>query len=312
MAMEKEEISKKRNKTLAYMKANYVLYLFLVPGMLLTFIFNYIPMYGMLIAFQNFSPMRGVWGSEWVGLDNFIRFVSSPNFRVIFENTLRLSVFDLLIGFPMPIILALMLHQIRRKGVKKNIQLILYAPNFISTVVIVGMLFIFLSPTGPINALITMITGEPIFFMSRPEFFRTIYIASGIWQFAGWASIIYTAALASVDPQLYDAAMIDGASLLQRIRNIEIPILKPTMVVLFILAAGNIMAIGFEKAFLMQTSMNLPTSEIIPTFVYRIGLQSMDFSYASAIGLFNTVINLILLIVVNTVVKRLNDGEGLY
>jgi len=311
IAMGKGEIGKKRSKKLTWMKENWILYLMLMPGVILTFVFRYIPMYGVVIAFQNFSPIRGVFGSEWVGFQHFTRFLTSPNFGMIFDNTLRLSVLGLIAGFPVPIILALMINQIRRKGAKKNIQLILYAPNFISVVVVVGMLFILLAPTGPVNSIVTMFTGEPIFFMSKPEYFRTIYILSGIWQGAGWSSIIYTAALANVDTQLYDAAMIDGASLFQRIRHVELPVLKPTMVVLFILAAGGIMSVGFEKAFLMQTAMNLPASEIIPTHVYKVGLLSMDFSFGSAIGLFNTVINLILLIIVNTIVKKLNEGEGI-
>jgi len=303
--------SAKLKKSLTYMRENWILYLMLLPGVLLTFVFRYIPMYGILIAFQNFSPMRGIWGSEWVGFAHFTRFLTSPNFGMLLNNTLRLSIFGLLVGFPIPIILALMLNQIRRKGAKRNIQLILYAPNFISVVVVVGMIFFLLSPTGPVNSIVEIFTGQPIFFMSRPEYFRTIYIVSGIWQGAGWSSIIYTAALANVDTQLYDAAMLDGASLLQRIRHIELPILKPTMVVLFILSAGGIMSVGFEKAFLMQTSMNIPASEIIPTFIYRVGLVSMDFSFSSAIGLFNTVVNLVLLLLVNFVVKKLNEGEGL-
>lgn len=311
IATKKIEKKTENNKVLEYMKENYLLYLFLVPGILITIIFNYIPMYGVLIAFKDFSPMNGVWGSEWVGFDHFTRFLSSPNFSTLFLNTIKLSIFGLIAGFPIPIILALMLNQVKRKAIKKRLQLILYAPNFISVVVVVGMLFIFLSPTGPINSVVEMFTGEPVFFMSRPEYFRTIYILSGIWQTAGWSSIIYMAALANVDTELYDAAMIDGASLLQRILHIDLPVLKPTMVVLFILAAGGIMSVGFEKAYLMQTSMNLPTSEIIATFVYKVGLQSMDFSYATAIGLFNTVINLIMLVFVNMVVKKLNDGQGL-
>jgi putative aldouronate transport system permease protein len=205
-----------------------------------------------------------------------------------------------------------MINQIRRASIKKNIQLVLYAPNFISVVVIVGMIFIFLSPTGPINSLISYFTGKPLMFMSEPEYFRSIYILSGIWQTAGWSSIIYVAALANVDPELHNAATIDGASILQRIIHIDLPALKPLMAVLFILGAGSIMAIGFEKAYLMQTSMNIPTSEIIPTYVYKIGLQAGDYSFSSAVGLFNSVINVILLIIVNAVVKKLNEGEGLY
>ncbi|WP_375162815.1 ABC transporter permease [Rossellomorea sp. SC111] len=307
---ETKKNSKLKTK-LHYMKKNYILYLFLLPAIILTIIFKYVPMYGASIAFKDFSPIRGINGSEWVGLKHFSDFLSSPNFMDILINTLKLSSFELLIGFPIPIILALMLNQLRKAGVKKNLQLILYAPHFISVVVISGMIFLFLSPTGPINAMLSVFSDKPISFMSDPDAFRSIYIWSGVWQGAGWASIIYVAALANVDPQLHDAATVDGASLLQRIWHIDLPTLKPVMAVLFILAAGGIMAIGFEKAYLLQTSMNLPTSEIISTYVYKRGLQAGDYSFATAVGLFNAVINVILLVFVNRVVKKLNEGEGL-
>ncbi|WP_430413718.1 ABC transporter permease [Lederbergia citrea] len=294
------------------MRQNYMLYLFLAPAIILTVVFKYVPMYGAIISFKDFSPMKGIWGSDWIGLEHFTRFLTSPNFGEIFMNTLKLSVYGLILGFPVPIILALMLNQVRRASIKKNIQLILYAPNFISVVIICGMLFIFLSPTGPINTILSLFIDKPISFMSDSDAFRSIYIISGIWQGAGWASIIYVAALANVDPQLHDAANIDGASLLQRIWHIDLPTLKPMMAVLFILGAGGIMAIGFEKAYLLQTAMNIPTSEIIPTYVYKVGLQAGDYAYSSAVGLFNSIINVILLVFVNFVVKKLNEGEGLY
>ncbi|MBD7967382.1 sugar ABC transporter permease [Paenibacillus sp. Sa2BVA9] len=297
---------------LDYIKKHYFLYILLAPAVILTLIFKYGPMYGAIIAFKDFSPIKGIMGSEWVGLYNFEKFLSSPNFELIFMNTLQLSFFGLILSFPVPILLALMLNQVRRAGIKKNIQLFLYAPNFISVVVVVGMLFIFLSPTGPINQLFSWITGEPIMFMSRPEYFRWIYILSDIWTGAGWASIIYVAALANVDPELHNAANLDGANLLQRIRHIDLPTIRPIMAIVFILAAGGIMSIGFEKAYLMQTAMNLPTSEIIPTYVYKIGLQSGDYAYSAAVGLFNSLINVILLVTVNFIVKKLNDGDGLY
>ncbi|OIJ21566.1 ABC transporter permease [Anaerobacillus alkalidiazotrophicus] len=307
---EKKTASKlKRN--IDYIKKNYVLYLLIAPAVILTIIFKYVPIYGATIAFKDFNPLKGIVGSDWVGLKHFENFLSSPNFLQIFMNTLKLSSFELLIGFPIPIILALMLNQVRRAKFKKNIQLVLYAPHFISIVVVSGMVFLFLSPAGPINALLSIFLDKPVSFMSDPDAFRTIYIVSGVWQGAGWASIIYVAALANVDPQLHDAATIDGASLLQRIRHIDLPTLKPVMAVLFILAAGGIMAIGFEKAYLLQTSMNITTSEIIPTYVYKRGLLAGDYSFATAVGLFNAVINVFLLVFVNQVVKKLNEGEGL-
>ncbi|KAF6625699.1 sugar ABC transporter permease [Paenibacillus sp. EKM208P] len=304
--------TKKRNNWLSYMVRNYILYLFLLPSIILTVIFKYVPMYGSIIAFKNFSPRKGILGSEWVGFEHFQRFLSSPNFYDILMNTLKLSAYGLILGFPVPIILALMLNLVRGAKLKKNIQLIVYAPNFISVVVVAGMLFVFLSPAGIVNALVTTFTGKPISFMTDPAYFRTVYILSGIWQTAGWSSIIYVATLANVDPQLHDAATIDGASLMKRIFHIDLPALKPVMAVLFILAAGGIMSIGYEKAYLMQTALNTPTSEIIATYVYKVGLQSGDYAYSTAIGLFNSVINVLLLIFVNTVVKKLNEGEGLY
>lgn len=302
----------KSMKKLRYIRENYFLYLLIAPAIILTIIFKYIPMYGAIIAFKDFSTIKGIIGSDWVGFENFTKFLSSPNFGTIFISTLKLSFYGLILGFPIPIILALMLNQVRRAAIKKNIQLVLYAPNFISVVVIVGMLFIFLSPTGPINQVVTMITGDPISFLSDPKFFRSTYILSGIWQAAGWSSIIYVAALANVDPELHNAATLDGANIFQRMIHIDLPTLKPLMAVTFILGAGGIMAIGFEKAYLMQTTMNLPTSEILPTYVYKVGLQAGDYAYSTAVGLFNSVINVILLIVVNYIVKKLNEGEGLY
>lgn len=305
-------VAKQKNSWKDYVFRNYILYLFLLPAVVLTMIFKYVPMYGSIIAFKNFSPMKGIWGSDWAGFEHFSRFLTSPNFYDIFMNTFKLSAYGLILGFPVPILLALMLNLVKGQKLKKNVQLILYAPNFISVVVITGMLFVFLSPTGLINFIVTIFTDKPIPFMSDPAYFRTVYILSGIWQSAGWSSIIYVAALSNVDPQLHDAATVDGASLLKRIWHIDLPALKPVMAVLFILSAGGIMSIGYEKAFLMQTPLNTPTSEIIATYVYKVGLQSGDYAYSTAIGLFNSVINVILLVFVNAVVKKLNEGEGLY
>lgn len=304
--------NKKKETFVDYIKKNYMLYLFIAPAVIIVFVFNYIPMYGAVIAFKDFSPMRGILGSSWVGLEHFKNILTSPNFLNIFLNTIKLSFFELLIGFPIPIILALMLNQVRRSMVKKNIQLILYAPNFISVVIVAGMLFILLSPSGPVNTIYTMIMDKPLPFMTDPSMFRPVYIFSGIWQTAGWSSIIYVAALANVDPQLHDAATIDGASLFQRIFHIDLPTLKPVISVLLILAIGGIMAIGFEKAYLLQTDLNIPASEILPTYVYKRGLQLGDYSYSTAVGLFNSIINVLLLIFANNLVKRISEGESLY
>lgn len=293
---------------LKYIKNNWQLYvIFLMPALLLTIIFKYIPMGGVLIAFEDYNVIKGVFGSPWVGLEYFERFLSSPDFLAYLLNTLKLSVYGLLWGFPIPIILALVLNQIRRTGIRKKIQLLIYAPNFISVIVLCGMVRMFLSPVGPINSLLGINTN----WMTMPSAFRTIYIASSIWQTAGWSSIMYTAALSNVSTDLEEAAIIDGANILQRIRYVQLPAIKNIIVIQFILQAGNIMSIGFEKAYALQTDMNLPASEILSTYVYRIGLLNGDYGYSTAVGLFNSVINVILLILVNWVVKKLNEGEGL-
>lgn len=293
---------------LKYVKRNWQLYVFfLLPGLLLTLIFKYGPMGGILIAFEDYNVIEGVLGSPWVGLDYFKRFLSSPDFMNYLMNTLKLSVYGLLWGFPIPILLALLLNRIRRVGIRKKIQLLIYAPNFISVIVLCGMVRMFLSPVGPINSLLGIDTN----WMTMPEAFRTIYIASGIWQTAGWSSIMYTAALSNASKDLEEAAIVDGANILQQIWYVELPAIKDIIVIQFILQAGNIMSIGFEKAYALQTDMNLPASEILSTYVYRIGLLNGDYGYSTAVGLFNSVINVILLLLVNLVVKKLNDGEGL-
>ncbi|WP_449458201.1 ABC transporter permease [Streptococcus suis] len=291
-------------------KQQKLLLLMLLPGLALTFIFRYIPMYGVLIAFKDYNPLKGVLGSEWIGFAEFSKFLSSPNFATLLANTLKLSVYGLLLGFLPPIILAIMLNQLLSDKAKKRIQLVLYAPNFISVVVIVGMIFLFFSVGGPVNSILS-IFGIKANFLTDPDFFRPLYILSGIWQGMGWASTLYTATLVNVDPALIEAAKLDGANIFQRIWHIDLPALKPVMVIQFILAAGGIMNVGYEKAFLMQTSLNLTSSEIISTYVYKIGLVSGDYSYSTAVGLFNALINIILLIAVNKIVKRINDGQGL-
>ncbi len=302
---------KKRARILKQLKKDKWLYFLMLPGVLLTLVFRYFPMYGAIIAFKDYNPMLGILDSPWVGLEHFREFISSPNFGMLLSNTLKISIYGLLLGFFPPIILALSLNQVLNEKIKKKIQLILYAPNFISVVVIVGMLFLFLSANGPINSIVQKLTGNPIMFMSSPDYFRTIYILSGIWQGIGWSSILYTATLAGVSTDLYEAANIDGANLIQKIWHIDLPAMRPIMVISFILSAGNIMNVGYEKAYLMQTSMNIPTSEIISTYVYKVGLQSGNYAYSAAVGLFNMIINVVLLLIVNNITKRLNDGQGL-
>ena len=297
-------MSGRMKQKIGYIRRNWQLYLlFLLPAVVITVIFKYIPMGGVLIAFEDFNVIKGIFGSEWVGLSYFKRFLSSPDFMRYLMNTLKLSVYGLLWGF----ILALLLNQIRSTGIKKNIQLLIYAPNFISVIVLCGMIRMFLSPVGPVNQLFGIQTN----WMTMPSAFRTIYIASGIWQTAGWASIRYTAALANSSKELEEAAIVDGANIFQQIRYVQIPAIKNIIVIQFILQAGNIMSIGFEKAYALQTDMNLPAAEILSTYVYRIGLLNGDYGYSTAVGLFNSVINVILLILVNYVVAKLNDGEGI-
>lgn len=304
--------TKKKNtgvhNTLVYIGQHWQLYVFfLLPALALTIIFRYIPMGGVLIAFERYNPIRGIFGSEWVGFKHFQRFLSSPDFLSYLGNTLKLSVFGMLWGFPVPILLAFLLNRIERAGVKKKIQLALYMPNFISVIVLCGIVRIFLSITGPVNLLF----GTQINFMTMPQAFRTIYIASGIWQGAGWGSIIYTAALSNASAELKEAAVIDGANIFQQIKAVEWPAIKSTVIIQFIMQAGNIMSIGFEKAYALQTDLNLASSEIIATYVYKKGLLDGDYSFSTAVGLFNTVINVILLVAVNKIVAKMNDGQGL-
>lgn len=300
--------SQRVHNTGVYMARHWQLYLiFILPAVALTLVFKYMPMGGILIAFQDYNPFKGILGSEWVGLEHFQRFMSSPDFQRYLVNTLKLSVYGLLWGFPIPIILAFLLNRIESKKIKQKIQLVLYMPNFISVIVLCGMVRVLLSVTGPLNGLL----HTSINFMTIPEAFRPIYIISGIWQGAGWASIMYTASLSNASKDLKEAAMIDGANLLQQIMTVEWPAIKDMVVIQFILQAGNIMSIGFEKAYALQTDLNLQTSEIIATYVYKRGLIDGDYSFSTAVGLFNTVVNVILLIAVNKIVAKMNDGKGL-
>ena len=296
------------DRTIAYIKRHWQLYVFfLLPALFLTLLFKYVPMGGILIAFMDYNPIQGILGSEWVGLEHFQRFLSSPDFMRYLMNTLKLSVYGLLWGFPVPIILAFLLNRIVSKRRKKNIQLVLYLPNFISVIVLCGIVRIFLSVTGPVNGLL----GTNINFMTMPSAFRTIYIASGIWQGAGWASIMYTAALSNASQELKEAAVIDGANIFQQIKAVEWPAIKDLVLIQLIMQVGNILSIGFEKAYALQTDLNLPASEIISTYVYKKGLLDGDYGFSTAVGLFNTVINVILLIAANKIVSKLNDGKGI-
>lgn len=300
--------SSKLHNTMVYLQQHWQLYLiFMLPAFVLTIIFRYFPMGGIMIAFTEYNPIRGIFGSEWIGFENFSRFLSSPDFMRYLVNTLKLSVYGLLWGFPAPILLAFLLNRILSSSIKQKIQLVLYMPNFISVIVLCGIVRILLSPTGMINSLL----GTSTNFMTMPSAFRTIYIASGIWQGAGWASIIYTAALSNASKELKEAAVIDGANIIQQIKAVEWPAIKDTVLIQFIMSVGNIMSIGFEKAYALQTDLNLNTSEIISTYVYKKGLLDGDYGFSTAVGLFNTVINVVLLISMNAIVKKMNDGKGI-
>lgn len=285
-------------------KENWQLYALLLIPIIITIIYKYAPMYGIQIAFRDFKASKGYLGSEWVGLEWFERFFTSPNCWRMIKNTFLLSLYSLLWSFPIPIILSLAINQLRFKRFKRTIQTILYAPHFISIMVVCGMIRIFLSPSG---GLINLILGTQIDFLTSSEAFRTIYVASGIWQEAGWGTIIYLATLASVDPSLYEAAKVDGASMFQRIVHIDIPALIPMAVLQLIMSAGSLMSIGFEKAWLLQTELNMATSDIIPVYVYQQGIENANYSYSTAVGLLNTVVNIILLIIVNRIASKTAD-----
>ena len=283
---------------------NWQLYVMLVIPVVITIIYKYIPMYGIQIAFRDYKPALGFFGSKWVGLQWFERFFTAPTFNRMLGNTIKLSVLSLVCSFPVPIILSLALNQLRFKRYKRVVQTVLYAPHFISIMVVCGMIRIFLSPYG---GLINLITGNQIDFMTLPEAFRPIYIISGIWQDAGWGTIIYLATLSAVDPGLYEAAKIDGASMFHRILDIDIPELIPMVILQLIMAVSGIMSVGFEKVFLLQTQLNKATSDVISVYVYEQGIVSHAYSYSTAIGLFNTVINIILLVIVNWISKKAAD-----
>ena len=294
---------------------NWELYLLLLLPLAWLIIFNYVPMYGSLIAFKRFSARKGIWDSPWAanfGFANFIKFFNSPISFQIVRNTLAISLYGIVAGFPMPVILALSLNACLGKRFKKSVQYFSYMPYFISTVVMVGILNRIMHPTiGVLGRLLTQPndSGVIIPLMGRADLFSTIYVWSGIWQNNGWNSVIYIAALSAIDPELHEAAMIDGASRLRRIFHIDIPGILPTMIILLILNTGHIMSVGFEKVFLMQNNLNMSTSRIISTYVYDIGLrsESADFSYATAIGLFNSVVNLVLITTVNRIAQKLGD-----
>jgi putative aldouronate transport system permease protein len=289
---------------------NYELYILLTPAILYFAIFHYWPMYGLQIAFKDFIPSLGFLGSPWVGTKHFQSFFDSYLFWQLIKNTIGISLMQLVFGFPVPILIALMINEVTNLSFKKSVQTITYAPHFISVVVMVSMLMIFLSPeTGLVNKVIVWFGGDAIAFLTKAAWFKSVFVMSGIWQHAGWGTIIYIAALAGIDPQQHEAAIIDGASRFQRIWHINIPGILPTIVILLILELGTIMALGFEKVFLMQNPLNMESSDIIATYVYRRGILDAQYSFSTAVGLFNSLINFILLVLVNRLAKSMKQNS---
>ena len=300
----KNAAPKHKQSFLAGVKESKALYLLMLPSVIIFLLFTYYPMYGVIIAFKNFTPADGIFGSEWVGLQNFIQYFNSYQFGLTIRNTIVISLYT----FPLPIALALMCNQIRAKKFKKFFQVSTYLPHFISTVVMCGMLILFLSPsTGIISKLVGLFGFQLPNLMGSAAAFPHIYVWSEAWQHVGWDSILYIATLSSVDPSLYEAATMDGAGKWKKMLHVDVPALMPTVTIMLILRMGSVMSVGFEKVYLLQNTLNSSTSEIISTYVYKMGLISNQYSLSSAIGLFNNVINLALLLLVNAISKKISD-----
>lgn len=296
-----------RKKLMKRILDHWQIYLLLVPGIVYVFIFSYIPMYGIQISFKNYRTSLGIWGSEWVGLKHFIRFINFPNFWLYIKNTFIISIYSIA-TFPISIIFALLLNELTTPRFKRVVQMVTYAPHFISTVVLCGMIKIFFAQdSGIVNSLIQMFGGNQVDFLGEARYFRHLYIWSGVWQGTGWGSIIYLAALSGVSPELEEAAVIDGANRMQIILHVKIPSILPTIVIMLIMSFGGILSVGFEKIYLLQNSLNLSVAQVISTYTYELGLKGGQYSYSTAIGLFNTVVNILLLIIVNIVAKKVTD-----
>ncbi|AEE96864.1 ABC transporter permease [Mahella australiensis] len=286
---------------------NKYIYIMAIPVLAYYIIFQYGPMYGLMIAFKDFSPGKGIWGSPWVGFKHFESFFNGPYAWQLIRNTLLISIYSLLWGFPAPIILALLLNEVRNNTFKRTVQTITYLPHFISLVVVCGLIVDFTASDGVINDIIEMLGGQRTNFMMKPEWFRTIYIGSGIWQEIGWGSIIYLAAITNIDPQLYEAATIDGASRWRQTFHITIPGITPTIVILLILRLGGLMSVGHEKILLLYNPTTMETADVISTYVYRRGLLDFDYSFSTAVGLFNSLINFGLLVAANAISRKVSE-----
>lgn len=296
-----------KHRNLRLMRRHWQLYLLVLPAVIYLLIYNYFPMYGLQIAFKNFRTSQGIWNSKWVGMKHFEKFVNLPIFWTLIRNTLTITLYSLAV-FPLPIIFALMLNEVRSARVKKGIQIVSYAPHFISTVVLCSMLSLFLNEgTGVLNSILAMLGLERVSFLTEPAYFSSVVVWSDVWQNLGWNSIIYLAALSSVSPELVEAARIDGASRLQIIRHVNLPCIFPTIVILLIMRCGSLLSLGFEKIFLLQNPLNMEVSRIISTYTYELGLLGGQYSLSAAVGLFNTVINVLMLTIVNGIAKKLTE-----
>jgi putative aldouronate transport system permease protein len=308
---ERNQITKKREMFRRLIK-NRWLYLMLFPGVIYFLAFRYLPMWGLLISFQDYMPFKGFWGSEWVGLKHFERLFLDANFLLLFKNTLILAFYNLVFFFPLPIILALMLNELRVEILKRWIQTIIYIPHFVSWVVIVGIVYMFFSTgNGVVNQLLNSLGLDKIDFLTNTEWFRTMITAEVIWKESGWGTIIFLAALAGVDPQLYEAAKMDGAGRMRQVWHVTLPAIRSTIMILLILRLGSFLDNGFEQVFLMLNSMNREVGEVFDTYVYTVGIQQGQFSYSTAVGLFKSFIGLLLVVVSNWLSKKITD-EGLY
>ncbi|MBI2941577.1 MAG: sugar ABC transporter permease [Chloroflexi bacterium] len=290
-------------------KRNRYIYLMLAPVVAYYLVFYYGPMYGAQIAFRDFNPAQGIWSSPWVGLANFQGFFNGFYFWRLVRNTLLINVLDVLLGFPAPIILALLLNEIRSNAFKRTVQTITYMPHFISLVVVVGFILDFLARDGLVNNLLGAFGVQPVPFMQRPEWFRFIYVGSGIWQNVGWGSIIYLAAMSNIDPTLYEAAMVDGAGRFRQLWHITLPGITSIIVILLILRLGAMMTVGYEKVILMYNPMTYETADVISTYVFRKGILETNYSYSAAVGLFNSIINFGLLVIANSISRRINQAS---
>lgn len=288
------------------------LYLLMLLPMAYLIIFSYVPMYGVQIAFRDYKPLTGITGSEWLGFKHFSVFMGAYNFRNILWNTLVLSLYQMAAGFPVPIILALIFNSLPSKRLMKTVQSVAYMPHFISIVVVVSILNLIFNPVNGVYGYVFRLlggTGYPMDFRGRPETFRHLYVWSGIWQNMGWDTVVYTAALSSVSPDLHEAAMLDGASRFKRVLHVDLPTILPTIGIMLIMRCGSILSVGYEKVYLMQSDLNLSTSEIISTYIYKTGIGKGEFSFGAAVDLFNSVINCILLVTVNMITRKVSEDE---